>query len=159
VTAWEQLRLNPRGPLPAGRGLPRLHGIEPHEGPMWVTGRLGRACATRWCSAPPRVAQTRLAELSYNPGHPRKVNGEHEVVIVFGFAKGDCGPVEKDYVEAQRAGRAGILLLHLWLPDIRARYNAAGPLRAGISEAPRASRPALRRANSAGVSRNLPGVS
>ena len=73
-----------------------------------------------------RVGKTRLAELCITQDIRRKVNGEHEVVIVFD-PKGDADLLKRMYVEARRAGREGeFYVFHLGWPDISARYNAVG---------------------------------
>ena len=47
--AWDS-PLNPARPLPPVGGLPRLHGIEPHE--VDVTLPLGERVSPPWCWAP-----------------------------------------------------------------------------------------------------------
>jgi len=73
-----------------------------------------------------RVGKTRLAELCITQDIRRKINGEHEVVIVFD-PKGDADLLKRMYVETKRAGREGeFYVFHLGWPDISARYNAVG---------------------------------
>src|SRR5690625_2258549 len=123
VTAWDN-PLNPARPLPPVGGLPRLHGIEPHE--VDVSLPLGERVGHTLVLGTTRVGKTRLAELFITQDIRRKTNGEHEVCIVFD-PKGDADLLKRMYVEAQRAGRAGeFYCFHLGWPDISARYNAVG---------------------------------
>jgi conjugative coupling factor TraD (TOL family) len=116
--------LNPARPLPPVGGLPRLHGIEPHE--VDVTLPLGERVGHSLVLGTTRVGKTRLAELFITQDIRRKVRGEHEVVIVFD-PKGDADLLKRMYVEAKRAGREGeFYVFHLGWPDISARYNAVG---------------------------------
>jgi len=123
VLAWDS-PLNPARPLPPVGGLPRLHGIEPHE--VDVTLPLGERVGHTLVLGTTRVGKTRLAELFITQDIRRKVGGEHEVVIVFD-PKGDADLLKRMYVEARRAGREGeFYVFHLGWPDISARYNAVG---------------------------------
>ncbi len=123
VTAWDH-PLNPLRPLPPVGGLPRLHGIEPLE--TDVSLPLGERVGHTLVLGTTRVGKTRLAELCITQDIRRKVNGEHEVVIVFD-PKGDADLLKRMYVEARRAGREGeFYVFHLGWPDISARYNAVG---------------------------------
>ncbi|TQG54261.1 conjugative coupling factor TraD, PFGI-1 class, partial [Pseudomonas aeruginosa] len=99
--AWDS-PLNPARPLPSVGGLPRLHGIEPHE--VDVTLPLGERVGHTLVLGTTRVGKTRLAELFITQDIRRKVRGEHEVVIVFD-PKGDADLLKRMYVEAKRAGR------------------------------------------------------
>jgi hypothetical protein len=121
--AWDS-PLNPARPLPPVGGLPRLHGIEPHE--VDVSLPLGERVGHSLVLGTTRVGKTRLAELFITQDIRRKVRGEHEVVIVFD-PKGDADLLKRMYVEAKRAGREGeFYVFHLGWPDISARYNAVG---------------------------------
>ncbi|MCH8856245.1 MAG: conjugative transfer system coupling protein TraD, partial [Proteobacteria bacterium] len=121
--AWDS-PLNPARPLPPVGGLPRLHGIEPHE--VDVTLPLAERVGHSLVLGTTRVGKTRLAELFITQDIRRKVNGQHEVVIVFD-PKGDADLLKRMYVEAKRAGREGeFYVFHLGWPDISARYNAVG---------------------------------
>lgn len=123
LTAWDS-QFNPVQPLPPLGGLPRLHGIEPHE--VDVTLPLSERVGHTLVLGTTRVGKTRLAELFITQDIRRKVNGEHEVVIVFD-PKGDADLLKRVYVEAKRAGREGeFYVFHLGWPDISARYNAVG---------------------------------
>ena len=123
VTAWDH-PLNPLRPLPPVGGLPRLHGIEPLE--TDVSLPLGERVGHTLVLGTTRVGKTRLAELCITQDIRRKVNDEHEVVIVFD-PKGDADLLKRMYVEARRAGREGeFYVFHLGWPDISARYNAVG---------------------------------
>ncbi|MFW7343930.1 type IV conjugative transfer system coupling protein TraD [Pollutimonas sp. H1-120] len=124
LTAWDVL-LNPVRPLPPVGGLPRLHGIEPHE--VDVSLPLGERVGHSLVLGTTRVGKTRLAELFITQDIRRKNHvGEHEVVIVFD-PKGDADLLKRMYVEAKRAGREGeFYVFHLGWPDISARYNAVG---------------------------------
>ena len=123
VTAWDH-PLNPVRPLPPVGGLPRLHGIEPQE--TDVSLPLGERVGHTLVLGTTRVGKTRLAELCITQDIRRKVNAEHEVVIVFD-PKGDADLLKRMYVEAKRAGRDGeFYVFHLGWPDISARYNAVG---------------------------------
>lgn len=121
--AWDS-PFNPVRPLPPVGGLPRLHGIEPNE--VDVTLPLGERVGHTLVLGTTRVGKTRLAELLITQDIRRKVNGQHEVVIVFD-PKGDADLLKRMYVEARRAGREGeFYVFHLGWPDISARYNAVG---------------------------------
>ena len=121
--AWDN-PLNPARPLPPVGGMPRLHGIEPHE--VDVTLPLAERVGHSLVLGTTRVGKTRLAELFITQDIRRKVNGQHEVVIVFD-PKGDADLLKRMYVEAKRAGREGeFYVFHLGWPDISARYNAVG---------------------------------
>ena len=124
VTAWDS-PLNPARPLPPVGGMPRLHGIEPHE--IDVTLPLGERVGHSLVLGTTRVGKTRLAELFITQDIRRKnAAGEHEVVIVFD-PKGDADLLKRMYVEARRAGRENeFYVFHLGWPDISARYNAVG---------------------------------
>ena len=123
MTAWDH-SLNPFRPLPPVGGLPRLHGIEPLE--TDVSLPLGERVGHTLVLGTTRVGKTRLAELCITQDIRRRINGEHEVVIVFD-PKGDADLLKRMYVEARRAGREGeFYVLHLGWPDISARYNAVG---------------------------------
>lgn len=124
VIAWDN-PLNPARPLPPVGGMPRLHGIEPHE--IDVTLPLGERVGHSLVLGTTRVGKTRLAELFITQDIRRKnAAGEHEVVIVFD-PKGDADLLKRMYVEAKRAGREGeFYVFHLGWPDISVRYNAVG---------------------------------
>ena len=124
LTGWDS-PLNPVRPLPPVGGMPRLHGIEPHEGD--VTLPLGERVGHSLVLGTTRVGKTRLAELFITQDiRRRNAAGEHEVVIVFD-PKGDADLLKRMYVEAKRAGREGeFYVFHLGWPDISARYNAVG---------------------------------
>lgn len=123
LTAWDNA-LNPVRPLPPVGGLPRLHGIEPHETDVTMT--LAERVGHTLVLGTTRVGKTRLAELFIIQDIRRQRDGEREVVIVFD-PKGDAELLKRVYVEAQRAGRAGeFYVFHLGWPDISARYNAVG---------------------------------
>ncbi|THF64850.1 type IV conjugative transfer system coupling protein TraD [Pseudothauera nasutitermitis] len=123
LTAWD-IPLNPVRPLPPVGGMPRLHGIEPDEADVSLPliERVGHTLVL----GTTRVGKTRLAELLITQDIRRKVNGEHEVVIVLD-PKGDADLLKRMYVEAKRAGREGeFYVFHLGWPDVSARYNAVG---------------------------------
>lgn len=124
VIAWDS-PLNPARPLPPVGGMPRLHGIEPHE--IDVILPLGERVGHSLVLGTTRVGKTRLAELFITQDiRRRNASGEHEVVIVFD-PKGDADLLKRMYVEAKRAGREGeFYVFHLGWPDISARYNAVG---------------------------------
>ncbi|TNL09647.1 conjugative coupling factor TraD, PFGI-1 class [Kosakonia cowanii] len=124
VIAWDN-PLNPARPLPPVGGMPRLHGIEPHE--IDVTLPLGERVGHSLVLGTTRVGKTRLAELFITQDiRRRNASGDHEVVIVFD-PKGDADLLKRMYVEARRAGREGeFYVFHLGWPDISARYNAVG---------------------------------
>lgn len=124
MIAWDN-QLNPARPLPPVGGMPRLHGIEPHE--IDVTLPLGERVGHSLVLGTTRVGKTRLAELFITQDIRRKnAAGEHEVVIVFD-PKGDADLLKRMYVEARRAGRENeFYVFHLGWPDISARYNAVG---------------------------------
>lgn len=118
LTSWDN-PLNPVRPLPPVGGLPRLHGIEPHE--INVTLPLGERVGHSLVLGTTRVGKTRLAELFITQDIRRG-----EVCIVFD-PKGDADLLKRMYVEARRAGREGeFYVFHLGWPDISARYNAVG---------------------------------
>lgn len=127
VVAWDNA-LNPARPLPPVGGMPRLHGIEPHE--VDVTLPLGERVGHSLVLGTTRVGKTRLAELFITQDiRRRNAGGEHEVVIVFD-PKGDADLLKRMYVETKRAGREGeFYVFHLGWPDISARYNAVGRFR------------------------------
>jgi hypothetical protein len=78
VLAWDN-PLNPFRPLPPVGGLPRLHGIEPHE--VDVSLPLGERVGHTLVMGTTRVGKTRLAELFITQDIRRKnVAGEFEVV-------------------------------------------------------------------------------
>ncbi|MFC4160717.1 type IV conjugative transfer system coupling protein TraD [Chitinimonas lacunae] len=123
LLAWDS-PWNPARPLPPVGGLPRLHGIEPHE--VDVTLPLGERVGHTLVLGTTRVGKTRLAELFITQDIRRRVNGQHETVIVFD-PKGDADLLKRMYVEAKRAGREGeFYVFHLGWPDLSARYNAIG---------------------------------
>ncbi|WP_037008598.1 type IV conjugative transfer system coupling protein TraD, partial [Pseudomonas sp. RL] len=123
LLAWDS-PLNPVRPLPPLGGLPRLHGIEPQE--VDVSLPLGERVGHSLVLGTTRVGKTRLAELFITQDIRRRVNDEHEVVIVFD-PKGDADLLKRMYVEARRAGREGeFYVFHLGWPEISARYNAVG---------------------------------
>jgi conjugative coupling factor TraD (TOL family) len=124
LTAWD-VPFNPVRPLPPVGGLPRLHGIEPHE--VDVSLPLGERVGHALVLGTTRVGKTRLAELFITQDiRRRNASGEHEVVIVFD-PKGDADLLKRMYVEAKRAGRDGeFYVFHLGWPDFSARYNAVG---------------------------------
>lgn len=123
VTAWDS-PLNPLRPLPPVGGLPRLHGIEPHE--VDVSLPLNERVGHSLILGTTRVGKTRLAELFITQDIRRQTNGEHEVCIVFD-PKGDADLLKRMYVETKRAGREGELyVFHLGWPEFSARYNAIG---------------------------------
>jgi conjugative coupling factor TraD (TOL family) len=122
--AWDAA-LNPVRPLPPVGGLPRLHGIEPHEADVSLP--LGERVGHTLVLGTTRVGKTRLAELFITQDIRRRdVAGEHEAVIVFD-PKGDADLLKRMAVEARRAGRADVFyVFHLGWPDISARYNGVG---------------------------------
>ncbi|MGP3790522.1 type IV conjugative transfer system coupling protein TraD [Pseudomonas sp. B392_1p] len=124
LTAWD-MPLNPVRPLPPVGGLPRLHGIEPHEIDVGLplSERVGQSLVM----GATRVGKTRLAELFITQDiRRRNAAGEFEPVIVFD-PKGDADLLKRMYVEAKRAGREGeFYVFHLGWPNISARYNAVG---------------------------------
>jgi conjugative coupling factor TraD (TOL family) len=123
LLAWDS-PLNPVRPLPPLGGLPRLHGIEPQE--VDVSLPLGERVGHSLVLGTTRVGKTRLAELFITQDIRRRVNDEHEVVIVFD-PKGDADLLKRMYVEARRARREGeFYVFHLGWPEISARYNAVG---------------------------------
>lgn len=124
LTTWDS-PLNPVRPLPPVGGMPRLHGIEPHE--VDVTLPLGERVGHSLVLGTTRVGKTRLAELFITQDiRRRNAVGEHEVVIVFD-PKGDADLLKRMYVEARRAGREHeFYVFHLGWPEISARYNAIG---------------------------------
>ncbi|MDH4564514.1 MULTISPECIES: type IV conjugative transfer system coupling protein TraD [unclassified Pseudomonas] len=124
LTAWD-VPINPVRPLPPVGGLPRLHGIEPHETDVGLP--LGERVGQTLVLGATRVGKTRLAELFITQDIRRcNVTGEYEPVIVFD-PKGDADLLKRMYVEAKRAGREGeFYLFHLGWPNISARYNAVG---------------------------------
>lgn len=123
LSRWD-MPFNPVRPLPPVGGLPRLHGIEPDE--VDVSLPLGERVGHSLVLGTTRVGKTRLAELFITQDIRRKVNGEHEVVIVFD-PKGDADLLKRMYVEAGRAGRENeFYVFHLGWPEISSRYNAVG---------------------------------
>jgi conjugative coupling factor TraD (TOL family) len=149
ATAWD-VAINPVRPLPPVGGLPRIHGIEPHEHDVSLP--LGERVGHSLVLGTTRVGKTRLAELFITQDirrtHRRRQRArmgrrsqtphrwsrrgqlneqpDHEVVIVFD-PKGDADLLKRMYVEAKRAGRLDeFYVFHLGWPDISARYNAVG---------------------------------
>lgn len=118
LTGWDH-PLNPVRPLPPVGGLPRLHGIEPHE--VDVTLPLSERVGHALVLGTTRVGKTRLAELLITQDIRRG-----EVVIVFD-PKGDADLLRRMYAEAKSAGREReFYVFHLGWPDLSARYNAIG---------------------------------
>lgn len=128
VTTWN-IALNPARPLPPVGGLPRLHGIEPHEGDVSLP--LGERVGHSLVLGTTRVGKTRLAELfiTQDIRRTRRHRTQHldrEVVIVFD-PKGDADLLKRMYIECKRAGRLDeFYVFHLGWPDYSARYNAVG---------------------------------
>lgn len=128
VTAWN-VALNPARPLPPVGGLPRLHGIEPHESDVSLP--LGERVGHSLVLGTTRVGKTRLAELfiTQDIRRTRRHRTQHldrEVVIVFD-PKGDADLLKRMYIECKRAGRLDeFYVFHLGWPDYSARYNAVG---------------------------------
>jgi len=128
VTAWN-IALNPARPLPPVGGLPRLHGIEPHESDVSLP--LGERVGHSLVLGTTRVGKTRLAELfiTQDIRRTRRHRTQHldrEVVIVFD-PKGDADLLKRMYIECKRAGRLDeFYVFHLGWPDYSARYNAVG---------------------------------
>ena len=128
VTTWN-IALNPARPLPPVGGLPRLHGIEPHEGDISLP--LGERVGHSLVLGTTRVGKTRLAELfiTQDIRRTRRHRTQHldrEVVIVFD-PKGDADLLKRMYIECKRAGRLDeFYVFHLGWPDYSARYNAVG---------------------------------
>ena len=128
ITAWN-IALNPARPLPPVGGLPRLHGIEPHEGDVSLP--LGERVGHSLVLGTTRVGKTRLAELfiTQDIRRTRRHRTQHldrEVVIVFD-PKGDADLLKRMYIECKRAGRLDeFYVFHLGWPDYSARYNAVG---------------------------------
>ena len=130
ATSWD-IALNPARPLPPVGGLPRLHGIEPHEGDVSLP--LGERVGHSLVLGTTRVGKTRLAELFITQDirrtHKRAHSGaglDREVVIVFD-PKGDADLLKRMYIECKRAGRLDeFYVFHLGWPDHSARYNAVG---------------------------------
>ena len=128
VTAWN-VALNPARPLPPVGGLPRLHGIEPHESDVSLP--LGERVGHSLVLGTTRVGKTRLAELfiTQDIRRTRRHRIQHldrEVVIVFD-PKGDADLLKRMYIECKRAGRLDeFYVFHLGWPDYSARYNAVG---------------------------------
>ncbi|HEP8866433.1 TPA: type IV conjugative transfer system coupling protein TraD [Pseudomonas aeruginosa] len=124
LTAWD-VPINPVRPLPPVGGLPRLHGIEPHE--INVSLPQGERVGQTLVLGATRVGKTRLAELFITQDIRRcNAAGEYEPVIVFD-PKGDADLLKRMYVEAKRAGRdSEFYVFHLGWPNISARYNAVG---------------------------------
>ena len=135
VTAWN-VALNPARPLPPVGGLPRLHGIEPHEGDVSLP--LGERVGHSLVLGTTRVGKTRLGELfiTQDIRRTRRHQTQHlerEVVIVFD-PKGDADLLKRMYIECKRAGRLDeFYVFHLGWRDYSARYNAVGRF-ARISE-------------------------
>lgn len=110
---------NPVRPLPPVGGLPRLHGIEPHE--VDVSLPLGERVGHTLVLGTTRVGKTRLAELFVTQDIRR---GE---VCIFFDPKGDADMLIRMHIEARRAGRENeFYIFHLGWPEISARYNAVG---------------------------------
>ncbi len=154
ATSWN-VAINPVRPLPPVGGLPRLHGIEPHE--IDVSLPLGERVGHSLVLGTTRVGKTRLAELfitqdirrtrsrsrsrrrvqmgrRVQPVHRsqrtaaqnEEMNLDREVVIVFD-PKGDADLLKRMYIECMRAGRLDeFYVFHLGWPDYSARYNAVG---------------------------------
>ena len=130
ATSWD-VALNPARPLPPVGGLPRLHGIEPHEGDVSLP--LGERVGHSLVLGTTRVGKTRLAELFITQDIRRthkRANSDtgldREVVIVFD-PKGDADLLKRMYIECKRAGRLDeFYVFHLGWPDHSARYNAVG---------------------------------
>jgi len=130
ATSWD-VALNPARPLPPVGGLPRLHGIEPHEGDVSLP--LGERVGHSLVLGTTRVGKTRLAELFITQDIRRTHKHAHsdagldrEVVIVFD-PKGDADLLKRMYIECKRAGRLDeFYVFHLGWPDHSARYNAVG---------------------------------
>jgi conjugative coupling factor TraD (TOL family) len=123
ATAWDHW-CNPLRPLPPVGGLPRLHGIEPHE--VDVTLPLSERVGHTLVLGTTRCGKTRLAELIVTQDIRRRVHDQHEVVIVID-PKGDVDLLKRMYVEAKRAGRdREFYVFDLGAPDVSARYNAIG---------------------------------
>lgn len=130
ATSWD-VALNPARPLPPVGGLPRLHGIEPHEGDVSLP--LGERVGHSLVLGTTRVGKTRLAELFITQDIRRTHKRAHsdagldrEVVIVFD-PKGDADLLKRMYIECKRAGRLDeFYVFHLGWPDHSARYNAVG---------------------------------
>jgi len=118
LTRWDS-PMNPVRPLPPVGGMPRLHGVEPHE--INITLPLGERVGHTLVLGTTRVGKTRLAELFVTQDIRR---GE---VCIFFDPKGDADLLIRMYVEAKRAGREKeFYVFHLGWPDISARYNAVG---------------------------------
>jgi len=118
VTRWDS-PLNPVRPLPPVGGMPRLHGIEPHE--VDVTLPLGERVGHTLVLGTTRVGKTRLGELFVTQDIRR---GETTIFI---DPKGDADMLIRMYIEAKRAGRENeFYIFHLGWPEISARYNAVG---------------------------------
>jgi len=118
MTSWDH-PLNPVRPLPPVGGLPRLHGVEPHEieVSLPLTERVGHTLVL----GTTRVGKTRLAELLLIQDIRRG-----EVCITFD-PKGDADLLKRMYAEARRAGREHeFYVFHLGWPETSARYNAVG---------------------------------
>ena len=130
ATSWD-VALNPARPLPPVGGLPRLHGIEPHESDVSLP--LGERVGHSLVLGTTRVGKTRLAELFITQDIRRthkRANSDagldREVVIVFD-PKGDADLLKRMYIECKRAGRLDeFYVFHLGWPDHSARYNAVG---------------------------------
>lgn len=118
LTAWDH-RLNPVRPLPAVGGLPRLHGVEPHE--VEVSLPLRERVGHTLVLGTTRVGKTRLAELLIAQDIRRG-----ETCIVFD-PKGDADLFKRVFMECKRSGRQDtFFVFHLGWPDSSARYNAVG---------------------------------
>jgi conjugative coupling factor TraD (TOL family) len=110
---------NPARPLPAVGGKPALHGVEPHEGPVFIplADRVGHTLVL----GTTRVGKTRLAELLITQDIARG-----DVTIVFD-PKGDADLMKRVVAEAKRTGRDNALyVFHLGFPEFSARYNPIG---------------------------------
>ncbi len=118
ITGWDH-PLNPLRPLPAVGGLPRLHGVEPHE--VDVSLALRERVGHTLVLGTTRVGKTRLAELLIAQDIRRG-----ETCIVFD-PKGDADLLKRVFMECQRSGRLDTFyMFHLGWPDSSARYNAVG---------------------------------
>jgi conjugative coupling factor TraD (TOL family) len=110
---------NPLRPLPPVGGKPALHGVEPHEGPVFMplADRVGHTLVL----GTTRVGKTRLAEILITQDIARG-----DVTIVFD-PKGDADLMKRVVAEAKRAGRDNALyVFHLGFPEFSARYNPIG---------------------------------
>ena len=118
ITGWDH-PLNPLRPLPAVGGLPRLHGVEPHE--VDVSLPLRERVGHTLVLGTTRVGKTRLAELLIAQDIRRG-----ETCIVFD-PKGDADLFKRVFMECKRCARQDTFyVFHLGWPDSSARYNAVG---------------------------------